>query len=47
MTRHAQRKTVDLRLVAPVKLREGFFIALGRALQQDVVSLLCLDLRFS
>jgi hypothetical protein len=47
MTRHAERKTVDLRLVAPVKLREGIFIAPSRALQQDVVSFLCLDVRFS
>jgi bifunctional N-acetylglucosamine-1-phosphate-uridyltransferase/glucosamine-1-phosphate-acetyltransferase GlmU-like protein len=40
MPSHAQRKTIDLRLIAPVKLRESFFIAPGRALQQDVVSLL-------
>jgi len=44
---HAQRETVDLRLVAPVELRESFFIAPSRALQQDVVSFLCLDVRFS
>jgi hypothetical protein len=40
MARHAQRETIYLRLIAPVKLREGFFIAPGRAFQQDVVSLL-------
>jgi len=44
---HAQRKTIDLRLVATVQLREGLLIAPGRALQQDVVSLLLLDVRFS
>jgi hypothetical protein len=47
VARHAQGKAIDLRLITPVKLREGFFIAPGRALQQDVVSLLLLDLRFS
>jgi bifunctional N-acetylglucosamine-1-phosphate-uridyltransferase/glucosamine-1-phosphate-acetyltransferase GlmU-like protein len=44
---HPQRESIDLGLIAPVKLREGFFIAAGRALQQDVVSFLCLDVRIS
>jgi len=41
MARHAQRKTIDLRLIAPVKLREGFFIAPGRGAFSRTSSLSC------